>query len=42
VSYGVGGAIIALSTPDDEVTETAVKAAPLIRLTGQDFPEEEL
>lgn len=40
VSYGVGGAIIALSTPDDEVAETAVKAAPLLRLTGQDFPEE--
>ena len=41
MSYGVGGAIIALSTPDDEVTETAVKAAPLLRLTGQDFPGEE-
>jgi para-aminobenzoate synthetase len=41
VSYGVGGAIIALSTPDDEVTETAVKATPLLRLTGQDFPGEE-
>jgi para-aminobenzoate synthetase len=40
VSYGVGGAIIALSTPDDEVAETAVKATPLLRLTGQDFPGE--
>jgi para-aminobenzoate synthetase len=38
VSYGVGGAIIALSTPDDEVAETEVKAAPLLRLLGQDFP----
>ena len=41
VSYGVGGAIITLSTPDDEVAETAVKAAPLLRLTGQEFPGEE-
>jgi para-aminobenzoate synthetase len=41
MSYGVGGAIIALSAPDDEVAETAVKATPLIRLTGQDFPGEE-
>jgi para-aminobenzoate synthetase len=41
VSYGVGGAIIALSTPDDEVAETAVKAAPLLRLLDQDFPGEE-
>jgi para-aminobenzoate synthetase len=40
VSYGVGGAVIALSTPDDEVAETAVKAAPLLRLTGQEFPGE--
>lgn len=38
VSYGVGGAVIALSTPDDEMAETVVKAAPLLRLTGQDFP----
>ncbi|MFI7677603.1 aminodeoxychorismate synthase component I [Actinophytocola sp. NPDC049390] len=40
VSYGVGGAIIALSTPDDEVAETVVKAAPLLRLIGQEFPGE--
>ena len=40
VSYGVGGAIIALSTPDDEVAETVVKAAPLLRLLDQDFPGE--
>jgi para-aminobenzoate synthetase len=39
VSYGVGGAIIALSTPDAELAETAVKAAPLLRLLNQDFPE---
>jgi len=40
VSYGVGGAIIALSTPDDEVAETVVKSAPLLRLLDQDFPGE--
>jgi len=40
VSYGVGGAIIALSTPDAEVAETAVKATPLLRLVNQGFPEE--
>jgi para-aminobenzoate synthetase len=39
VSYGVGGAVIALSTPDDEVAETVVKAAPLLRLLNQEFPE---
>jgi para-aminobenzoate synthetase len=39
VSYGVGGAVIALSTPDDEVAETIVKAAPLLRLLNQEFPE---
>jgi para-aminobenzoate synthetase len=38
MSYGVGGAIIALSTPDEELAETAVKATPLLRLVGQDFP----
>ncbi len=40
VSYGVGGAIIALSTPDAEFAETAVKATPLLRLVNQEFPEE--
>ncbi|MFC4854083.1 aminodeoxychorismate synthase component I [Actinophytocola glycyrrhizae] len=40
VSYGVGGAVIALSTPEDEVAETVVKAAPLLRLLDQDFPGE--
>ncbi|MGH3761404.1 aminodeoxychorismate synthase component I [Actinophytocola sp.] len=38
VSYGVGGAIIALSQPDAELAETAVKATPLLRLLDQEFP----
>jgi para-aminobenzoate synthetase len=38
VSYGVGGAIIALSDPDAELAETAVKATPLLRLLDQEFP----
>ena len=36
--YGVGGAIIALSDPDEEVEETVVKAAPMVRLSGAPFP----
>ena len=39
VSYGVGGAIIALSGSDAEFEETAVKATPLLRLLGTSFPE---
>ncbi|SDM06501.1 aminodeoxychorismate synthase component I [Microbacterium azadirachtae] len=39
VDYGVGGAIVSLSDPDDEYAETAVKARPLLRLTGAEFPE---
>ncbi|MPZ81438.1 MAG: aminodeoxychorismate synthase component I [Actinophytocola sp.] len=39
VSYGVGGAIIALSEPDAELAETAVKAIPLLRLLDQEFPD---
>ena len=39
VSYGVGGAVIALSEPDSEVAETAVKATPLLTLLDQEFPE---
>jgi para-aminobenzoate synthetase len=39
VTYGVGGAIIALSEPDAELAETAVKATPLLRLLDQEFPE---
>jgi para-aminobenzoate synthetase len=38
VSYGVGGAIIALSEPDAELAETAVKATPLLRLLDLEFP----
>jgi para-aminobenzoate synthetase len=38
ISYGVGGAIIALSDPEDEYEETAVKATPLLRLLGVEFP----
>ncbi len=36
--YGVGGAIVALSDPDEEFEETAVKATPLLRLLGAEFP----
>ncbi|MGY0236486.1 aminodeoxychorismate synthase component I [Longispora urticae] len=36
--YGVGGAIVALSDPEEEFEETAVKAAPLLRLVGTEFP----
>lgn len=39
VSYGVGGAVVALSDPAAEYEETAVKAAPLLALTGTRFPE---
>jgi len=39
LDYGVGGAIVSLSDPDDEYTETVVKARPLLRLTGAAFPE---
>lgn len=37
-SYGVGGAITALSDPAAEFEETAVKAELLLRLLGVDFP----
>ncbi|WP_305787053.1 aminodeoxychorismate synthase component I [Symbioplanes lichenis] len=37
-TYGVGGAIIALSDPDAELEETAVKAAGLLRLVDAEFP----
>ncbi len=40
VSYGVGGAIIALSEPDAELAETAVKATPLLRMLDQEFPDD--
>ncbi|MCM2413793.1 aminodeoxychorismate synthase component I [Streptomyces sp. RKAG290] len=38
VRYGVGGAVVALSDADEEFEETAVKAAPLLALTGSSFP----
>jgi para-aminobenzoate synthetase len=39
VRYGVGGAIIALSDPQEEFAETALKAAPMVDLAGGEFPE---
>ncbi len=39
IRYGTGGAIVALSDPDEEFEETAVKAAPLLALTGGEFPQ---
>ena len=39
ISFGVGGAITALSDPDAEYEEAAVKATPLLRLLGREFPE---
>ncbi len=39
LTYGVGGAITALSDADAEFEETAVKATPLLSLLGQRFPE---
>ncbi|QKW33918.1 aminodeoxychorismate synthase component I [Actinomadura sp. NAK00032] len=38
VEFGIGGAVTALSDPADEFAETAVKAAPLLRLLGVPFP----
>ncbi|MGW1074925.1 aminodeoxychorismate synthase component I [Streptomyces sp. NPDC002537] len=38
VRYGAGGAIVALSDPEEEFEETAVKAAPLTALAGAEFP----
>jgi para-aminobenzoate synthetase len=38
LSYGVGGAIVALSDPEAEFEETAVKATTVLRLLGADFP----
>jgi para-aminobenzoate synthetase len=39
VEFGVGGAIISLSDPAAEFTETAVKATPMLRLLGTRFPD---
>nr|WP_275902181.1 aminodeoxychorismate synthase component I [Brevibacterium zhoupengii] len=39
VRYGVGGAIVAMSEPEDEYLETVAKAAPLLRLfDNAEFP----
>ncbi|GAB3945845.1 aminodeoxychorismate synthase component I [Corynebacterium tapiri] len=38
ITYGVGGAILALSDPEDEWAEIQTKSAPLLRLLGQEFP----
>jgi para-aminobenzoate synthetase len=38
LSYGVGGAIIALSDAEAEYEEIAVKATPLLSLLGAEFP----
>jgi para-aminobenzoate synthetase len=38
VSFGVGGAVIALSDPADEFEETAVKATAMLRLLDTPFP----
>ncbi|GAA2256174.1 aminodeoxychorismate synthase component I [Streptomyces amakusaensis] len=38
VRYGVGGAVVALSDPESEFEETAVKARPLLALAGAEFP----
>jgi para-aminobenzoate synthetase len=38
--YGVGGAIVALSDPAAEYHETEIKAAPLLALIAQRFPDE--
>ncbi|MFE6779080.1 aminodeoxychorismate synthase component I [Streptomyces sp. NPDC057702] len=39
LTYGVGGAIVALSDPAAEFEETAVKATPLLRLLDTRFPD---
>lgn len=39
LSYGVGGAVIALSDPVAEYEETITKSAPLLNLLGQEFPQ---
>jgi para-aminobenzoate synthetase len=39
IEFGIGGAITALSDPAAEFEETAVKAAPLLRLLDAPFPD---
>ncbi len=41
VRYGIGGAIVALSSPEEEFEETAVKSAPLLGLADSGFPGRE-
>ncbi|MFJ3519967.1 aminodeoxychorismate synthase component I [Streptomyces sp. NPDC090131] len=41
VRYGIGGAIVALSGPEAEFEETAVKSAPLLGLSDTGFPGRE-
>jgi para-aminobenzoate synthetase len=41
LTYGVGGAVVAMSDPAAEFEETAVKAEPLLRLIGARFPGRE-
>ena len=38
LSYGGGGAILALSDPETEYQEIMTKTVPLLDLTNQDFP----
>lgn len=38
MTFGVGGAIVALSDPEAELEETAVKATAMLRLFGSSFP----
>ena len=40
IEYGTGGAVVALSDPNDEFDEIVVKAIPLTRLLDRDFPVE--
>ena len=39
LSFGTGGAVVALSDPDAEFDETAVKATAVLRLLGVRFPD---
>ncbi len=39
ISYGVGGAILALSDHEEEYREIITKSRPLLQLFGQDYPK---
>lgn len=41
LSYGVGGAILAISDPETEYQEIITKTAPLLNLVDQEFPTEQ-